>query len=139
MFDNNDYPEELYCDDSYRLLDFNNHSRSGNVMTLIQTRPLKLQNGQKTSYRVVLRGYFNATSPLVDASALLVLGSYDAINWQPIGLKQRYTDGYNNIGCVTDRVSCEYIMVIYSSPLTPDSHIDRIEITINNKYNNKLR
>lgn len=139
MFDNNDYPEELYCDDSYKLLDFNNHSRGGNVMTLIQTRPLKLQEGQKVSYRVVLRGYFNATDPLTDASALLVLGSYDAINWQPIGLKQRYTDGYNNIGCVTDRVSCEYIMVIYSSPLTPDSHIDRIEITIKNKYNNKLR
>jgi hypothetical protein len=47
-----------------------------------------------------------------DVSVLLVLGSYDGRKWQPIGIKQRYVnesmifgEGYNDIGCVTDRVS----------------------------------
>jgi hypothetical protein len=71
---------------------------------------------------------------------MLVLGSYDGINWQPLGSMQKpFAGGFHDLGCVVDRVSCEYLMVIVSGSLSSNSHIDGIELTKENKYNNKLK
>jgi hypothetical protein len=148
LFDNNDYPNELYLSNkitnsnSYKVLDFKIDAPPIDIDVLLQSRPIKLKHGLKASYRVILRGYFHSTvNENTNLSALLVLGSYDGRYWMPIGFKQKDCDkkGYNDIGCVTDRVSCNYLMVIYTSPLSPESHIEQIEITANNKYNNKLK
>lgn len=123
------------------------------IPTLLQTRPIKISNSLKTSYRVVLRGYFHAgkgTDNNSIYSSLLVLGSIDGEHWQPIGVKEKeiikvdasgqaYEQPFHDIGCVTDRESVKYLMVVFASYLDADSHIDGIELTIDNKYNNKLR
>lgn len=110
--------------------------------TLLQTRPIKVDRFLKSSYRVILRGKFSAEDVDTDEySSLLVLGSLDGEHWQPIGIKEKkISDGaFHDIGCVTDRVSVKYIMVIFASYLDKDSHIDHLELTLVDKYNNKLR
>ena len=137
--DNNDYPTELYVQSDNHMMEFKQLSANVNTQTMFQTRPIKLDGGMKTVMRVIVRGYFNSNE--ADKWAvLLVLGSYDGINWQPIGLKQKpLYGGFNDLGCVVDRVSHKYMMVIFSASLNRDSHIDGIELTKINKYNNKLK
>lgn len=137
--DNNNYPTELYVTDNNHFMELKQLSANVNTQTMFQTRPIKLDGGMKTAMRVIVRGYFNSNE--ADKWAvLLVLGSYDGINWQPLGLKQKQlSGGFNDLGCVVDRVSHKYMMVIFSASLNRDSHIDGIELTKTNKYNNKLK
>lgn len=74
-------------------------------------------------------------------AGLYVLGSLDSNHWQLIGAKEKRLtpNGFHDLGCIIERVSVKYLMVILVGKLTPNSHIDRIEITSNNKYNNKLK
>ena len=137
--DNNDYPTELYVKADGSTLEFNQLSAEGNTQTMFQTRPIKLDGGMKTDYRVVVRGHFESDEQ-DKVSALLVLGSYDGECWQPIGYKEKSLNGsFNDIGCDTDRVTHKYMMIIFSASLNRDSHIDGIELTKKNKYNNKLK
>lgn len=137
--DNDNYPTELYVTNGNQIIEFRHLSADGDVQCMFQSRPIKVDGGLKSHIRVVTRGYFNSED--ADKYAvLLVLGSYDGMHWQPIGAKQKkFSGGFHDLGCVVDRVSCEYIMVIVSGSLSPDSHIDGIELTKINKYNNKLR
>jgi hypothetical protein len=137
--DNRNYPSELYISQNNEVIRFNHKSFGYNVPCLLQTRPIKLVAGLKGSIRVIARGYFNS-SYADKYIVLLVLGSYDAINWQPIGYKQKQVSGgFNDIGCNCDRVSYKYMMAIVAGQLNPNSHIDGIELTIKNKYINKLK
>jgi hypothetical protein len=106
---------------------------------LIQSRAIKLDLGLKTAYRVILRGKFKSDSD--KQAVLLVLGSLDGEHWEPIGAYEKSLTGggFHDIGCVTDRVSCKYLMVVFAGELSTDSHIDYINITTNRKYNNKLK
>jgi hypothetical protein len=136
LFDTDSYPDIMFVDENRSATKFYKDSDSL-VNTLIQSRPIKLELGLKTSYRVVVRGYFKGEDSY---SYLIVLGSYDGLCWQPIGLKtMSLIDGFTNIGCVTDRVSCKYMMVIVAGTLSKDSHIDYIDVTSDNKYKNKLK
>lgn len=137
--DNNNYPNEEYVTAENRIMMFKHLSSEGDVQCMLQSRPIKVDGRMKSYMRVVARGYFNSLSAS-NFAVILVLGSYDGINWQPLGNKQKKIGGgFHDLGCVVDRVSCEYIMVIVSGSLTPDSHIDGIELTKINKYNNKLK
>lgn len=137
--DNNNYPTELYLLNNGKVLEFDYQSQNADVQCLLQSRPIKNTYGMKSTMRVIARGYFHSSNPN-NYAVMLVLGSYDAINWQPIGVCQiTFAGGFNDLGCVTDRVSCKYVMVIITGKMMPDSHIDGIEMTINNKYNNKLK
>ena len=110
------------------------------IQTLLQSRPIKLSSELKESIRIVLRGRFK--SVLEDKyGVLLVLCSMDGVNWQPIGYSEREISngGIHDIGCVTDRVSCKYLMYIFTATLSVDSHIDSIEMSVYDKYKNKLR
>lgn len=137
--DNNNYPTEQYLLNNGLVLEFGYLSQDEDVQCLLQSRPIKNSYGMKSTLRVIARGYFNS-SYAGNYAVMLVLGSYDAINWQPIGICQRpFAGGFNDLGCVTDRVSHKYVMVIITGKMSPDSHIDGIEMTINSKYNNKLK
>jgi len=137
--DNNNYPTEQYLLNNGLVLEFGYLSQDEDVQCLLQSRPIKNAYGMKSTMRVIARGYFNS-SYAGNYAVMLVLGSYDAINWQPIGICQRpFGGGFNDLGCVTDRVSHKYVMVIITGKMSPDSHIDGIEMTINSKYNNKLK
>jgi hypothetical protein len=137
--DNNNYPTEQYMLNDGLVLEFGYLSQDADVQCLLQSRPIKNTYGMKSALRVIARGYFNSSN-VDNYAVMLVLGSYDAINWQPIGVCQRpFAGGFNDFGCVTDRVSCKYVMVIITGKMSPDSHIDGIEMTINSKYNNKLK
>ena len=137
--DNNDYPTELYVKSNNTMMEFKQLSANVDTPTMFQTRPIKLEGGFKSGLRVVVRGYFK--SDIEDKwAALVVLGSYDGVNWQPIGIQQKPVNkGFHDIGCNTDRVSHKYMMIIFSASLNRDSHIDGIELTKYNKYNNKLK
>ena len=139
-FDNDNYPTEQYVLNTGEVFEFGYLSTTNfDVQCLLQSRPIKNTYGMKSNLRVIARGYFNS-SDADNYAVMLVLGSYDAINWQPIGICQRpFAGGFNDLGCVTDRVSCKYVMVIITGKMSADSHIDGIEMTINNKYNNKLK
>jgi hypothetical protein len=106
---------------------------------MFQTRPIKLDGGMKSMFRVIVRGYFKNEDNGKHA-VLLVLGSYDGLCWQPIGAKVKSLNGgFVDLGCVTDRVSHKYAMIIFSASLDNDSHIDGIELTKENKFINKLK
>ena len=137
--DNDNYPTELYVKADGSILEFNQLSAKGNTQTMFQTRPIKLDGGMKADYRVVVRGHFKSDEQ-DKVAALLVLGSYDGECWQPIGYKEKSLNGsFNDIGCDTDRVTHKYMMIIFSASLNRDSHIDGVELTKKNKYNNKLK
>jgi hypothetical protein len=137
--DNNNYPSEQYVSDKNEIVEFKYLSADKSVQCLLQSRPIKVNSGMKSYIRVIARGYYNSTQ-YGKYAVMLVLGSYDGINWQPLGIKQKQANGgFHDLGCVVDRVSCKYIMVIISGTFTPDSHIDGIELTKENKYNNKLK
>lgn len=138
-FDNKDFPETLFIKGDMSAFKFERTYPMSDTGTMFQTRPIKLGMGLSCSYRIVVRGYFKSIHKKKWAE-LLVLGSYDGINWQPIGIREKNLhEGFNDIGCDTDRVSYKYMMIIFSATLDNDSHIDGIEMTVNNKYNNKLK
>lgn len=148
-FDDNNYPSECYF----------KHNTEGHLIymsfpyvadsdattqCMFQTRPIKIQQGLKTAFRVVLTGYFHGqhfdSSSEKNFAELVVLGSLDGEHWIPIGIKEKCLDEpFHNLGCITDRVSCNYIMILFAGRLYPDSHIDSIKITNESKYNNKLK
>lgn len=224
-FGDDNYPNETYYtkpigEYKWNTISFQNNSRKGNIDCLLQSRPIKIQQGPKSSMRVLMTGFFNNTiegtksieyigarendiisiefniddeqmnriKELVFVSSLdkwrsdkgvlfttsdivltggtasmpqgiypsagdkivirsegsyaelIVLGSLDAKHWQLIGIQEKELfDGFHNFGCVTERVSCNYIMILFAGKLSPDSHIDSIDIQVEGKYNNKLK
>jgi hypothetical protein len=137
--DNNNYPNEEYVTAENRIMMFKHLSAEGDVQCVLQSRPIKLGGKHTSHIRVVARGYFNSADAGKYA-VMLVLGSYDGVNWQPLGSMQKpFAGGFHDLGCVVDRVSCEYLMVVVSGSLSSDSHIDGIELTKENKYINKLK
>jgi hypothetical protein len=138
LTDNNSYPNTLFYDGS-SVLEFEHFPYVEGTDILLQTRPIKISHGLKSYYRVVLRGKFE-TAEQGKVAILLVLGSVDGEYWIPIGKMEKSLDNsFHDIGCVTDRVSMNYMMVIFAGNLGEPSHIDSIELTMDNKYNNKLR
>lgn len=135
----NDYIHPLFMKGtSFYRFDYD-MSQYENVDVLLQTRPIKLSGGFKNAIRVILRGRYEVDHGY---ASLLVMGSLDGEIWQPIGVKERrwdYGNLFHDIGCVTDKVSCKYLMIIFTGNLKKNSHIDGIELTIDNQYNNKLR
>lgn len=138
LMHNNDYLYNGFLTGDYEIVRFmDEHYES--VDTLMQTRPIKLTSNLKSSIRVVLRGKFSSASSNKYA-VLLVLGSYDGDHWLPVGIKEKSLNAeFHNIGCVTERVSVNYLMVVFAGNLGNDSNIYSLELTMNNKYNNKLR
>ena len=137
--DNNNYPNEEYVTAENRIMMFKHLSAEGDVQCVLQSRPIKLGGKHTSHIRVVARGYFNSADAGKYA-VMLVLGSYDGVNWQPLGNMQKpFAGGFHDLGCVVDRVSCEYLMVVVSGSLSSNSHIDGIELTKENKYINKLK
>lgn len=137
--DNNNYPNEEYVTAENRIMMFKHLSAEGDVQCVLQSRPIKLGGKHTSHIRVVARGYFNSADAGKYA-VMLVLGSYDGVNWQPLGSMQKpFAGGFHDLGCVVDRVSCEYMMVVVSGSLSSNSHIDGIELTKENKYINKLK
>lgn len=137
--DNNNYPTEDYLTNEDTIITLPYMSAKGNVQCMLQTRPIKIVNTLKSTLRVVTRGYFVSDSSDKYA-CMLVLGSLDAINWQPLGKQfKQFNGGFNDLGCVVDRVSCKYLMVIVTGDMNSNSHIDGIELTEYSKYNNKLK
>lgn len=137
---NNNYPSADFFNTSKdKRYNFEYDTAEGTTQCLLQTRPIKLVLANKASYRVLLNGYFHSTKE--DAMAgLYVLGSLDADHWQLIGAKEKpLQGGFHDLGCLTERVSMKYIMIIAVGVLGCDSHIDSIEISTNTKYQNKLR
>jgi hypothetical protein len=139
LMHNNDYPDTLLFTGDRTVVKFQYTPNITGVDTLMQTRPIKLTSNLKSSIRVVLRGKFSSASSNKYA-VLLVLGSYDGDHWLPVGIKEKSLNAeFHNIGCVTDRVSVNYLMVVFAGNLGNDSNIYSLELTMNNKYNNKLR
>lgn len=127
---------------SFRYARFTKYGSRELQHTVFQTRPIKITSGLKSYIRVLLRGYFKRADADGDNyyATLLVLGSIDCECWQPIGYTEKYIgEGIHDIGCVTDRVSCNYIMIIFCAQLEDGCHLDKIELSSNSKYNNKLR
>lgn len=140
-YDIKDYPDVSFVDIANNEIEFTTELMEGSTNTLIQSRPIKLDGSLKSSYRVVVRGYFeNIKRANTMYGTLLVLGSYDGKSWNPIGYKQsRLIGGFTDIGCVTDRVTYKYMMVIFAGDLSEGSHIDYISVSSDIKYNNKLK
>lgn len=147
-FDDDNYPQEEYYHIESTTLSFMSFPYSAEkdsqpMQCMFQTRPIKVKQGLKTAFRVALTGYFHGNSAPatgVEVAELVVLGSLDGERWMPIGVKEKsLQDAFHNFGCVTDRVSCNYIMIVFAGKLMGDSHIDSIKITNENKYNNKLK
>lgn len=111
---------------------------SNDIPCLVQSRPIKVQQDDKCSYRVVLTGYFEGI--LDNYADLIVLGSLDGDHWRVIGVKEKkLIGGFHNIGCLTERGSWKYLMFIFGGKLTNASHIDSVDITVDGRYNNKKR
>ena len=148
-FDDDNYPSECYFKhgaDGYLTYMSFPYVADSNATTqcMFQTRPIKIQQGLKTAFRVAMTGYFHGqqfdSCSDKNFAELVVLGSLDGEHWIPIGIKEKCLDEpFHNLGCVTDRVSCNYIMILFAGRLYPDSHIDGIKITNESKYNNKLK
>jgi hypothetical protein len=144
-WDNDNYPNENYwkkIDDdnkmSYTVVTFPYRSENGYVDSLVVSRPIKVQQDDKCSYRVVLTGYYEGI--LDHWACLVVLGSLDADNWRVIGVKEKkLVGGFHNLGCLTERGSWKYLMFIFAGKLSNNSHIDSIDITVDGRYNNKKR
>jgi hypothetical protein len=126
-------------DGTYRAHTLEYLSASDNaIQSLILTRPIKVQQDDKCSYRVVLTGYFEGeTNNWAD---LVVMGSLDGDHWRVIGVKEKkLLGGFHNLGCLTERGSWKYLMVIFGGKLKENSHIDSVDITVDGRYNNKKR
>jgi len=117
---------------------FEYYSQEANLDCLIASRPIKIQQDDKNSYRLVVSGYFEGAAN--QWAELVVLGSLDADHWKVIGLKEKKLEGgFHNIGCVTDRDTWKYLMFIFAGQLSTESHIDYIDVTVEGRYNNKKR
>lgn len=146
-WDDDNFPEETYWisgynTDEYTIRTFTYRSREDNVDCLVQSRPIVVQQDDKSSCRVVISGYFNNTDTVTDNhwAYIVVLSSLDGENWRVIGVKgKKLSGGFHNMGCLTERDSWKYLMVIFAGNLSTDSHIDSLDITVNGRYNNKKR
>jgi hypothetical protein len=108
------------------------------IPSLIQSRPIKVQQDDKCSYRVVFTGYFEGIQD--NWADLVVMGSLDADHWRVIGVKEKkLVGGFHNLGCLTERGSWKYLMFIFAGQLSNNSHIDSVDITVDGRYNNKKR
>ena len=153
-FGDGNYPEESFWAGripvgngayAYYKLSFGFYSANEqNLPCLICSRPIQVTQDDKSSYRFVLSGFFEAGSESAWAY-LLVFGSLDGDNWHLIGKKGKKLgsgaigNGFHNIGCVTDRVSWKYLMFVFAGKLSYTSHIDSIDMTVTGRYNNKKR
>ena len=144
-FDNNNYPTEEYYDYGKSAYQFAYRSDdTTNSNCLLQTRPIKISTQLKSSYRVVVRGFYNSIlneEHQSNYAGLYVMGSLDSRHWQIIGYKEKQLsqEGFHDLGCKTERVSMKYLMIVLVGKFASDTHIDMIELTTDNKYNNKLK
>ena len=142
-FDDDNSPEETYWLDiggEWRPLVFCYLSDEIETDCLIQSRPIKIQQDDKCSYRCVLTGYFEGNPNSNQWAELVVLGSLDGDHWRAIGVKERkLNEPFHNFGCITERGSWKYVMFIFAGRLSHNSHIDSIDITVDGRYNNKKR
>ncbi len=132
------YPDEVYYDSDGGLM-FADASGDDYVDCLLQTRPLKLESDYNSVRRVVLRGKFSGE---VDRyGCIYVFGSLDGEHWHLLGWKEKSfsSGGFHDLGCVTDRTSDKYVMVLFAGRLSIDSHIDALDISEEKRYINKLR
>lgn len=144
-FDDDNSPTEEYWKKvitqtgvAYRVTEFGYNSQIGKIECLIQSRPIKVQQDDKCSYRVVISGYFEGNAN--KWSELVVLGSLDGDHWRAIGIKEKKLNGgFHNLGCITERGSWKYLMFIFAGDISNKSHIDSIDITVDGRYNNKKR
>lgn len=142
-FDDDNSPEEtywVYNGGEWSPIVFGYLSDAKETDCLIQSRPIKIQQDDKCSYRCVLTGYFEGNANSTKWAELVVLGSLDGDHWRAIGVKERkLNEPFHNFGCITERGSWKYIMFIFAGRLNSNSHIDSIDITVEGKYNNKKR
>lgn len=151
LLDDNDYPKQLFrvIHNYERSVRFDYYSGRDNTMVLLATRPILLETTQlKTAYRTVLRGVYDhiKESPGGQAESdmyagLYVFGSQDGEYWEYInGYEKKLTDNrFYDMGVETHRVSYKYLMVVFAANLSKDSHVDGLEMTSREKYNNKLK
>ena len=110
----------------------------GDIPSMVLSRPIKVRQDDKCSYRVVLSGYFEGETG--NWADLIVLGSLDGDHWRVIGVKEKKLyGGFHNLGCLTERGSWKYLMFIFGGKLSNNSHIDSVDITVDGRYNNKKR
>jgi len=143
-YDNSDYPASLVSDGTTLRKFTLDGDTTACVDCLIQTRPILLDTDMpKSQFRVVLRGIFNNYANILGRKAgLYVLGSIDGEKWMFIGGSEysHISQNTNDIGTTIERLSIKYIMVIYASKNNVvDTKIDNIEISSNEKYNDKTR
>lgn len=125
---------------TYKKVEFEYLTQNSDVNCLIQSRPIKVQQDDKCSYRLVLSGYFNGAENSPYWAGLVLLGSLDGEHWRVIGVKnKRLNGGFHDFGCLSGRESWKYVMFIFAGYLHTDSHIDSIDLTVNGRYNNKKR
>lgn len=142
-FDDDNSPVETYFVENVNTWTsrvFGYRSQEGSTDCLIQSRPIKIQQDDKCSYRLVVTGYFEGAENTDKWAGLIVLGGLDGDHWQVIGVNNECLDApFHNIGCVTNRGSWKYLMFIFAGHLSTESHIDSIDITVESKYRNKKR
>lgn len=140
VFNTDDYPSSLYATGDY-LYQFSIDGASLPNDCMIQTRPIMIgDNDLKSSYRVVLRGLFYGE--MGKYSGFYVMGSLDGKRWMYLGGTERkhlVDTPVKDIGTTIERNSCKFLMAVYVGSLLPESKIENIEITLNNKYNDKIR
>lgn len=149
FFDDNDYPKQTFGwkdrgDEEFSFIQFDYESRRGNTQTIMVTRPIMLDSRHlKTAYRFVLRGSFeyNPEDDEARYAGLYVFGSLDGNHWDFLnGTEKLLTDNrFHDLGVETHHVSYKYLMVVFAGHISADSHIDGLEMTSKEKYNEKLK
>ena len=142
-FDDDNSPEETYwymSDGTAMPITFGYKSISGYTDCVIESRPIKIQQDDKCSYRFVITGYFKGDISADKWAGIVVLGSLDGDNWRVIGVENKKLDKpFHNFGCITERSSWKYMKFIFAAHLSENSHIDSIDVTVEGRYNNKKR
>ena len=124
----------------YEKLTFEYLTQTGDINCLIQSRPVKIQQDDKCSYRLVMSGFFNGDANSQYWAGVVLLGSLDAEHWRVIGVNnKKLNGGFHDFGCLSERGTWKYVMFIFTGYLHTDSHVDSIELTVNGRYNNKKR
>lgn len=137
------YPDELFyaITDSVVVYKFNYRTMADtNVECMFATRPIKVIDTMKGTYRYIVRGKFS-NGNADKWAALILLGSLDNERWQVIGLKEKQltSEGFMHLGTVSERVGIKYLMAVLVCELDEESHIDGMELTVEERYNNKLK
>ena len=123
-------------------IEFKWDSAAGDIQCLLTTRAMQISEELlKSSLRVVIRGRFKSYSGGENKLGMYVLGSLDSEHWHPIGFKEKSLseEGFSDIGCITDRVSEKYLMIILTGKISNECYVDGLEITSKGKYENKLK